>query len=423
MKIVEEQLLFECLEQFEAGVPLETLLAQHPHAAAEIEKFLTVFGQLQQLRLQPSLAAKRQSQKVFLARAEALRAEARQARLSWRGLRRTLLPLASLAMFAVLFSVTLLFASASAVPGDLLYDAKLWVESYRLEQAGSATAVFSLRSQMNDERVREVKAVLRTEETAELAFEGRINTKQGSNWIIAGVPVAVSDQTQVDGYAAIGVLVLVNGRTANGHFYASHIVVLEDGPATATATPSQTPWPTETGTATATATATGTASATATLTTTPITSATPDASGTPGASGTPKATGTSTPTRELPTATVTATADTTATAAPPTALPPTATPQPTTVVNDNNNSNDDNSNDNSGGGNDNGNENDAGDNGNDNNGNDNGNSNSGGGNDNGGNDNSGGNDNDNDNGNDNDNDNGGSGGGNDNGNDNGRRDD
>ncbi|MBK8905262.1 MAG: hypothetical protein IPM53_29035 [Anaerolineaceae bacterium] len=400
MKIVEEKLLFECLEQFEAGVPVETLLAKHPQAAVEIEKFLTVVVQLQQLRLQPSLAAKRQSQKVFLQQAEQLRAAARQARFSWRGLRQTLLPLASLALFVVLFGFTLLFSAASAVPGDMLYEAKLWVESYQLEQAGDATAVFTLRRQMNDERVREVKAILRTNQTAALAFEGHINTRQGSNWIIAGVPVAVNDQTQVEGFAAIGALVLVNGRAENGHFYASHIVVLEDGPATATVTPTATTTAVATGTATQLPTATTPSSATPTLTATPTASATPDTTSTP----TP--TLTSTATRELPTATATVTA------APPTAVPPTATPQPlpTTVVNDDNNSNDNNNDNSGGGGNDNGNSNDAGDNSNNNDSNDN----------------SGSNDNNNDNDdNDNDGDNSGSGGGsgNDNDNDNGRNDD
>ena len=36
MKIVEEQLLFACLEQFEAGVPLETLLAAHSKTEDEL---------------------------------------------------------------------------------------------------------------------------------------------------------------------------------------------------------------------------------------------------------------------------------------------------------------------------------------------------------------------------------------------------
>lgn len=385
MKIVEEQLLFECLEQFEAGVPLATLLAQHPHAAAEIEKFLAVFVHLQQLPLQPSLAAKRQSQKLFLQQAAQLSAEARQTRFSWRSVQRTLLPLAALATFVVLFGFTLLFASASALPGDALYGAKLLVESYQVEQAGDATAVFSLNHQLNEERVREVKALLRTNQTAELSFEGRLNTRQGSNWIIAGVPVAVSDQTQVEGYAVIGALVLVNGRAANGHFVASRIVVLEDGPATAT-TPPATTTAVATGTTTPSPTVTPTSSVTPTLTVTATASATPQASGTPDGSSTPTATLTNTPTGELPTGTATPTA----TAVPPTAIPPTATPQPTTVVNDDNN------NDNAGGGgNDNDNDNDGD---NDNNG-DNGNDNSGGGNDNN-------NDNDGDNNNDNDNDNG-----------------
>ncbi|MAT98402.1 MAG: hypothetical protein CL608_14760 [Anaerolineaceae bacterium] len=432
MKIVQEQILFDCLEQFEAGASVEELVTKYPHAAAEIEKFLAVAAHLQQLNLQPGLAAKRQSEKLFLQRAAQLRNTERQAWFSWRSLRRTLLPVASLAMVTVLFTVTLLFASTAALPGDLLYDAKRWVESYQLEQAGDATAVFNLDTQLNEERIREVKAILRTDEVAEVSFEGRINTKQDRNWIIGGVPVKVNDETQVDRYAGVGAVVLVNGRTQNGHLYASRITVLADGPATATPSPSATtsPTPTTTMTATPTTSATGTAMATptATTTTTPTVSAT--------------ATATSTPTEMPPTATATA-------------VPPTPTSEPTSVPtavvnNDDDNDNDggsgsndnegdDNSNDN-GGSNDNGNDNSDDDNGNDNDGDDNSNDNDGGDNDNDddGNDNSG-DDNDNDNDdddNDNDNDdnendggNSGSGGGDndndndDNDNENGRRDD
>ncbi len=428
MKIVQEQILFDCLEQFEAGVSVEALVAKYPHVAEEIEKFLAVAAYLQRQRLQPSLAAKHQSQKLFLQQASQLRTGQRQAWFSWRHLRRMLLPLASLAMVTVLFSVTFLFASASALPGDMLYNTKRWVESYQVEQTGNATAVFSLNMQLNQERVREAKAILRTNEAVEVSFEGRVNAKQGSNWVIAGVPVQVNEQTQMDGYAGVGAIVLVNGRTHNGHLYASSITVLQDVPATTTPTAT----PTVTVTATATPTSTMTNTPTPTTTMTPMVSATPTA--------------TSSPT-ETPTATVTAVPPT------PTTEP---TSQPTAVVNDNDdddgndNSGDDDHNDNSGssndndsndngggnpGNNDNGNDNSGDDNGNENaggNNNDNGNDNSGGdnGNDNDDNDNGGGNSgsgggNDNDNGNENDGGNSGSGGGgdNDNGNDNGRRDD
>jgi uncharacterized membrane protein YgcG len=408
MKIVQEQILFDCLAQFEAGVSVETLVAKHPHAAAEIERFLAVAAHLQQMRLQPSLAAKQKSQKRFLQEAAQLRASQQPTGFSWYSLRRTLLPVASLAMIALLFGITFLFASASALPGGVLYKTKQWVESYRLDQATDATAVFNLRAQMNQERVREVKAILRTQETADVFFEGLINTKQGSNWIIAGVSVRVNSQTQIEGQADVGATVAVNGRTQNGHLYASSIIVLQDVPATVTPTATIPVTPT----ATSTATPTNTVTNTPTATTIPAISATPLVTGTP---------------TTMPTT--------------PTAVPPTPTTGPTSVPtvvvnNDNENDNDgddsddssnnNDSNDNSGGNsgsNDNQNNNSGDDNENTNSGNDNS-----GGNNNGSDHSGGSNDND-----DNDNGNsgsGGSGGGGDNGNDNddngnenGRRDD
>ncbi|MEZ4594621.1 MAG: hypothetical protein R3D55_26270 [Chloroflexota bacterium] len=85
MKIVHEQILFDCLAQFEAGVSAEALMAQYPQAAAEIEKFLAVAAQLQQVKVQPSLAARQQSQKLFLQQAAEMRAAGRRGWFSWRG--------------------------------------------------------------------------------------------------------------------------------------------------------------------------------------------------------------------------------------------------------------------------------------------------------------------------------------------------
>lgn len=406
MKIVQEQILFDCLEQFEAGSSIEVLQAKYPHAAEEIARFLTVAAHLQQMRLQPMLAAKQQSQKLFLQQAAQMRTAQRKARFTWPAVRRTLLPLASLAMVTLLLGASFLFASASAVPGSLLYDTKRWVETVQLQQAGDATAVFTLKSQQNEERIREVKSLLRTDETAVVTFEGRINAKQRDNWIVAGVPVKINPATQLEGVAAVGAVVAVDGRIQNGHLYANRVTVLVDVPATSTPSATATTEPTAT-TATATATATPTTAQTATPTVTKTQTTTPAPSMT--------ATSTPMPTEEAVT---------------PTAVPPTATTaptsQPTAVANDDN----DNENDAADNGNDNANnDNDS----NDNSGNDNAsNDNNNGGHDDNANDNDGGgndndsNDNDNDNGDDN-NDNGGgnsgSGGGDDNGNDNDRAND
>ena len=243
MKIIQEQLLFDCLEAFEAGESVESLVEKHPHAAAEIEAFLAVAVHLQQMDLQPNPAAKERSQQAFLTQAAQMKTRQRQDAFTWQRLRRFLLPLASLATVLILFAVTSIFASATALPGDVLYNTKLGLESFRLNQAADATAVFTLRSQMDQERVREVKAILRTSQTVDVSFEGRINTKQGSNWIIAGTPVTVNEQTQIEGNTDFGALVLVNGRIQDGQLFASSIVVIEEVPTppTVTQTPTQDP--------------------------------------------------------------------------------------------------------------------------------------------------------------------------------------
>ena len=402
MKIVHEQILFDCLEQFEAGASIEALKAKYPHAADEIEKFLLVAAHLQQVRVQPDLAAKQRSQKLFLQQAAQMRAETRQRWFSWRGLQRTLLPLASMAMVTVLLGVTFLFASGSAVPGDLLYGTKRWMETWQLEQAADDTAVFNLTTQQNGERVREVKALLRADETAVVSFEGIINTKQGNNWVIGGVSVHVSEQTQVDDGAVTGALVLVNGRTQNGHLYASQITVLHTIPATHTPTTTATTLPTATTTTSTSPTATGSSTPATTAWPTPTTTThasqtpAPTSTGTgattptrgtmtatPTVVGTSEVTSTATPeTPGAPTATKTPAATLTATPRPttvptatktPTAVPPTPTSQPTNTPTPGNGN--DNGNDNgNGNGNDNGNDNGGGNSGSGN-GNDNGNSN------------------------------------------------
>lgn len=390
MKIVHEQILFDCLEQFEAGVSVEALMAKYPHAAAEIEKFLAVAAQLQRVQVQPRLAAQQQSQKLFLQQAAEMRAAGRRGWFSWRGVQRTLLPLASLAMVTLLLGATLLFASTVALPGDLLYDTKRWVETVQVQQATDATAVFSLKSQQNDERIRETQSLLRTNETAVVSFEGQLNTKQGSNWVIGGIAVQVTAQTQVEPGAEVGALLWVNGRTQDGQLLASQITVLQMASATATPAASATTTAVPTGTVTQTSSPTATTTASPGNTATPLSTGSPVPTGTGG--GTPEPAATKVPTTAVPTTAVStntpgtgspsptaipatsnptappaATAQPTATQPPPTAVPPTPTNPPTSTPaggnnNDNDNDNDNNNDNDNGNGNDNDNDNDNDDN-------------------------------------------------------------
>ena len=335
MKIVHEQILFDCLEQFEAGVSVDDLMDQYPHAADEIEKFLTVAAQLEQIPVQPTLAAKQKSQKLFLQQAAQLRGAQRQSWLSWHKIQQALLPLASMAIVTVLVGTTFLFASSSAIPGDVLYDTKRWLGTWQLDQAEDATAVFNLNTQQNRERIREVQSLLRTNETADVSFEGIINTKQGDNWIISGTSVHITEQTIVEDGALIGASVVVNGRTKGGHLYATQIIVLNQ--VISTASPTRTAIQTAEPTQTSTNSPIETTVSTTTQTATPVTSAakTPTIIAPTGNTATPAAT--STPAYETPTTTSNVTATnapgptSSATPEPTSSATPDPTSQPTSV--------------------------------------------------------------------------------------------
>ncbi|VAW42813.1 Ribonuclease E, partial [hydrothermal vent metagenome] len=253
MKIIREQTLLNCLEMLEAGVSIEEIVAKHSWAAVEIETFLRVAVHLQQMSIEPPRPAARQkSQQAFLAQAAAMRADKRKEVFSWQTVQKAMLPLLALAMVLALFGIIFISASTAAVPGQLLYNTKRFVESYRLEQAEDPTAVANLRRQASDERVREVRAILRTDQTATVSFQGRINAQQPNSWVIAGIRVILDEQTEVEGTAVIGALAQVNGRTQNGQLHANSIIILQEVPATPTPDPTPpdpttpTPDPTDT---------------------------------------------------------------------------------------------------------------------------------------------------------------------------------
>lgn len=357
MTTIPESTLLECMNLLEQGYSIEQILSRFPEQADELRPFLQTATQLTTIAPRPTLAAKAHSRQAFLNKAA--QAQTAPARPSpWLQLRRLLLPVASLALFLALFAVALVATSASALPGDLLYDVKRLVEDVRLSRTVDPDALIDLREELAQERLREVEALLRADREAEASFEGPIQALADESWTVAGIEVQLTSQTVVEGKPQLDETALVEGRTEDGQLFASRLVVLtgqpeDEAPETPVATPE--PEPTET------AVPTETPLPTLTKTTTPTEE--PEAEATETLTPAP----TTTPS---PTATIIA----------PTNTPlPTATLTPTTMPGDDDNDNDDN------GGNDNDNDDD---NNNDDNDNDD-------------DDNSGGNSNDDDNGNDN----------------------
>lgn len=292
-----EAKLVECLDALEQGKSIEEILSRYPEEADQLRPILETAVQLTQLKLQPTLAAQTRSRDAFLARAAELRQEPARRRAPFFGLRRLLVPLASLLLLFIL-GIGWGNISAAAVPGDLLYGSKLFIEDIRLALATSETQRALLREEFKQERVQEVKALLQDGGEAAVAFTGPIGEIEANTWTVASITVHLDEETAVEGRPQVGRMAAVEGVVSDGRLTAGTIRVIGEPilPApTATATPSPSP------------TATYTLSPT-TQTATPLPTATTavTASPTPGPTTTPTATSTTTPT-EFPTLRSTAT--------------------------------------------------------------------------------------------------------------------
>ncbi|MCB8981001.1 MAG: hypothetical protein H6657_26650 [Ardenticatenaceae bacterium] len=334
MNDVPETVLQECLDYMEQGESVDQIIARFPETGASLRPFLETAVQLAALAPQPSLAAKQKSQKAFLAHAESLKVTPVRPS-TWYRLRQALLPLASLALVLILFSVAAVSVSASAIPGDALYRVKRLVENVRLNRTENPTAAAELLDAFGQERIREVQTLLRTGRSAEVSFDGMVEAIQPNEWIVADIRVTLDENTVLSSPMQMGDLVRVNGRTNNSILTATSIELLSSS----SATPEPTPIPT----------AVPTSEPTATATLEPTLEPTEKPTVVPTA---------------VPTATLTNTPEPTATLVP--TLPPTATPSPVpTQPPPSNDNGDENENDNGG---DDGNSNDDNDNANNDNG-------------------------------------------------------
>lgn len=323
-----ERKVIDSLDALERGEAIEQILARYPEATADLRPILETAVLLSQTHLQPSIEAKNRSRQAFLAQAAGMKtAPAPHPPLLWR-LRQLLLPVASLLLLLLSLGAGLVAVSSSAIPGDALYRVKRQAEAVRLSLTADPATQEDLLEQFNQERIREIRALLRANREAVVAFQGTIETVQTDTWTVAGLSLVITSDTQITGVPAPGRLALVQGRAQNGRLLAMTVTI--PGSEEPVPTPTAAPSPTLQPTATITPSATTTPEPTETGTAEAIT---------PSATITSEPTETATVTT-TPTATSTATFIPTATQTPtqfPTATPTLAPPPP---VNDNDNQND-----------------------------------------------------------------------------------
>ncbi len=223
-------LLAECADLLQAGVPVDACLERHPEHASALKPLLGALVQVRQLRPVPArpaeAVARSRAQFVAAAQRAALPARAPQAarsktwreqvavwwsglwaNLSWPSRRMPAGLLASLLLLIVsgLLITGVITTSAKALPGDFLYPVKLGAEDVALLLNRDPGARDQLRQEFADRRVAEAKAVVKLgRPVSDMTLAGIIEAIDGNTWTVSGLVIHLTADTRIDGQPEIG---------------------------------------------------------------------------------------------------------------------------------------------------------------------------------------------------------------------------
>jgi hypothetical protein len=117
-------------------------------------------------------------------------------------------------LFLVLLviGVTLFLSSAvSALPGDALYPIKLAVERARLMMVNDPGQHLEIERANDQARLEELASLMALGRKEAITFTGSLVKKEPGAWQVGGIPVQVTNDTQIIGQVKEGISVQVNG--------------------------------------------------------------------------------------------------------------------------------------------------------------------------------------------------------------------
>ena len=210
---------------FEHGADIESSLAEFPEFAEELRPLLQSAMSASALAAPPASAdVARRGRTRLLAQAAKIRDTAPASRVSFFSFR---LATAALTLLLVFFvgGTGIVNASASALPGDNLYAVKRGWESAHFWFADEDKTA-SLEAEYEEERRGEVQELLGGGRLAAVRFEGVVSSLNGSKWEVAGVPVIVSKEADVEDAIQVGSDVIVSGQTQSDGTVLAEMIVL-----------------------------------------------------------------------------------------------------------------------------------------------------------------------------------------------------
>ena len=201
-----------CLRLMQSGASLEEALEYYPQLADELRPLLIAAQKAREIGtdIQVPDAAQARSRATFLQEAQLL-SQARPGFFS--AFFSSRLALASLVIILVLVlgSVTTVAVSAEALPGDPLYGVKLATERTRLLLTENQNQKLKLEQSFNHERIQEVEALIKQARSQEVNFAGSLSQMQGDTWIVGGITVTLTSQTELTGEFKLDYYVQVQG--------------------------------------------------------------------------------------------------------------------------------------------------------------------------------------------------------------------
>src|SRR5512138_1067852 len=223
-----------CLRDIEQGAEIDTVLLRYPDLADELRPILEASRNASSLAVPvPPIEVVRRNRARVLQHAAQLR-EAKAKRSSRRFWLVSFRRLAvTLAVVSILFAsgTGLVRAASTTLPGDQLYPVKRTWEDVLVLLTFNSQQREALEVEHENERHLELKELFAEGRSAEVEFAGQVTSQNGNDWVVSGVPVLISAQTEIrDQGIVIGSAVQVEGRTqSNGAVVAEKVELLPPG--------------------------------------------------------------------------------------------------------------------------------------------------------------------------------------------------
>jgi hypothetical protein len=227
-------ILETCLQEIENGAEIEAVLLRYPEYADELRPILEAsLGAKKMSAPSPSADVVRKNRAKVLQRA----AEMREAkvkpvvRVNWIVSLRRLASTLVILILVFVSGTSLVGAASTSLPGDNLYPVKRSWENLQLLFTFNARLRTALEVEHENERIEELRELFADGRSAEVTFNGLVTRQTDTGWLVAGIPVVISPQTDLPAQPVqVNSAVRVQGLTqTDGSVLAQTIRLLPPG--------------------------------------------------------------------------------------------------------------------------------------------------------------------------------------------------